>query len=470
MTEAAILEIDRRRRRARSLTEAGDVVQAIEAWRDVLQLYSNDRRSHKHLAILLPSLGRFAEAEPHLRWMTARQPDAGWVWRSLAQSLEQMGDVDGAIDAWKRAIACGEDDDAARLSLARLLESKLPELRALVDQSPQTARLWMSLGLALEKAGETDEAIAAFDRVTALSPDILAAHEHRDRLVHAAQRGPASLKIMVFGNCQALGVAQSLRRLLPDADVVGIVAPFRWSPDMIVEAERLATYDVVIGQRYNVPDHPFGQKRMADLGERFVAFPRFLFSGFHPDAMKAPDLDRMKPFKTVHSRLIASAYVKGVPRDRVADLFNAYVYGVLGYFDEFEKAERFLLQSSPDLDLSGVLADWKTQVFAHIPNHPTIEVLHSIARLVCEKVGLPTIPAEPPPDPQALRVVWPVYPEIGRRLGVEGSLSFRPGGHHPPLDLEQTIARHYQHYANGSSILDSPPVVETAAILAREGV
>ena len=208
---------------------------------------------------------------------------------------------------------------------------------------------------------------------------------------------------------------------------------------------------------------------------RTVCYPRVLFTGFHPDALHASPRARLRSLiGDWNSTLMLAGYRLGLPAHRTAELFNAYIYGVLGYFDEYANAERFLRDQGRQVgwELSAEFEEWRAQgCFVHTPNHPRIGVMMSLARGVCRSLGLEfDADAAAPPDPFDLS--WPVYPEIGKRLGLEGALIFTTsldGGQ--SFDLDGAIEWFYEIYARApAESLQFTRVDEAIAILRAEGV
>ena len=285
-----------------------------------------------------------------------------------------------------------------------------------------------------------------------------------------------SVRVAVVGNCQAIGVADCLRRLCPDIEVVS----HSWGSIAGVEqanalAKELQACDLVFSQFTKRAD--YGDLRTARLRElcpRTLLFPKVIFTGFHPDMIAMEGV--YSPLGVSHSGLILTAQLLGVPVGRVADLFNAYVYAVAGYFEEFAKAETYLLQSAAvtDAPLDDALPEWRTRgIFVHVPSHPTVQALSSIAEMLALKAELaPRIGGDLPPDRLADSVVWPLYPEIGARLGVEGGLRFKPTGvGAAAIELDEMIERSYRAYAGcDQETLRTPRAVELAEALRAEGI
>ena len=285
-----------------------------------------------------------------------------------------------------------------------------------------------------------------------------------------------TLRLAVLGNCQAPGLGECLRRARPDIEVTALSWGDIRTPD---QAETAATallgHDIVLSQFTKSAAYgPLQTRSLAPRARRFVLWPKILFTGFHPDLI---DFSAVRtPMGPRHSGLILAAFLRGVPRRRVGDLFNAYIYGRLGFFDEYAKAERHLLDAGlqTDAPLDDELPRWRAQgVFVHVPNHPTIGVLASLADSIRGRLGLDGAPvAAPPDDSLAQFSAWPVYPEIARRLDVPGSLAFKPPGRgRTPIDLQQMIDTSYDAYERTeSAALQLPRALAFAAALAREGL
>ena len=69
---------------------------------------------------------------------------------------------------------------------------------------------------------------------------------------------------------------------------------------------------------------------------RVSLYPHIAFSGFHPDirAFSYDGAPVPSPTWNLHSAIIMAAFANGIPARDVPDLFNAYVFAVLGFFDD----------------------------------------------------------------------------------------------------------------------------------------
>ena len=233
-------------------------------------------------------------------------------------------------------------------------------------------------------------------------------------------------------------------------------------------AERLWGFDAVISQPLGTKYGPLSSAALSEKADRFLAFPRIYFDGLQPDMVAAGGYPR-----GMHSRLALAGYAMGLSEARVAELFNAFVYGALGYFHAYAKAERYLLDSfaACGLEAGPLIAAWRRDgPFVHAPPHPSIRVMRSIA----EQLGHALELGAPRADAVAADMleplgVWPVYPEIARRLGMSGGLTFRFKGE-PPIGLEAMIAREYALCASLDREQLAQSVGDVIEVLRREGL
>ena len=402
-----------------------------------------------------------AEAIQRLRSNIADDPGQAWPWGQLACALDALDRREEAVDAAARAVELRPDAKlrdrlsgvlarACRLDRSELALAQLRLLASGADDQVPLAR-------ALEDMGLAQEAEAVWRGLLQADPYQLEAYEHLAR----NRQTDGGLRIAVVGTCQACTVAESLRRQLPGAWVAAYWRNLRPGDEAAWFTRQLETFDVVLSQ----PDKSGRSTRAAAYGfQQAIGFPQLVFTGFHPDLehLGKAKLGHEGPFKAWHSRSIMAAFALGLDERRAADLFNAFTYGVLGYFDEYPAARvrldsEVLRAGLQPLPLEGV--------FMYDPVHPTPQVLWTLAQAVCRKLGHEPAQAEAP-SLRASSLVWPVYPEIAKRLGVPGSLSFS-SIKGDDLTLEDVIAQSYARYAaaGAQALLDLPRVAQAVAAL-----
>lgn len=260
---------------------------------------------------------------------------------------------------------------------------------------------------------------------------------------------------MVLGNCQAWGLAACLGARRPDWQVesrfVGDLASEQAVSDL---ADQLPSYDLVVAQSLTKARYaPLRLKRLARGVRRLASFPRVVWTGLHPDMIKIGMADGTlapSPTGNLSSKIASAAFVMGLSPSRACDLFNAYVFARLGYFDEVAKAERFQLDLGAEagLDLAPVIARWRRLgVFMHHPMHPKIAVSDTLAVEALNALGEDQGAVDNlPPDPLSSDNVWPVLPPLALRLGVDGGVTYRSRTG-DSYDLQAFVAASYRMHA-----------------------
>ena len=423
--------------------------------------------------------GELGEAAAHYEIVSAARPHHVKPALRLARVCGRLGDARREAAAWTRVAALQPDNAEARQSLAAL--------RSLLRRHPPAARppspmprsswgllkYWRRSAQAHEEAGDFEAAEPYWRRVLELDPGDMDAPERLAlaEIIPGGVAAPSSKaqSVIVLGNCQSYPMAACLRALNPEIKVAALTwAEVRSTAQM----ERLLTIvdevGAVLVQPVNSPRvQRLSAGALAVRVAHCVQFPRIQFTGFHPDAVRALGRGETGLIGEWHSALIMAAYGMGLSEVRAQDLFNAYIYGALGYFDEYGKAALFLEATGGALgwDLSSELKTWP-RPFVSVPNHPRIEVMMDLARGACARLGIEVDPeAAAPPDPFLRSGAWPVYPEIAKRMGLAGRMQFFPTSKPGCVfDLEDAIAWSYGAYAS------SPPEAMAMALAQVEGV
>ncbi len=426
--------------------------------------------------------GELAEAAAHYEIVSNDRPQYVKPALRLARVCGRLGDARREAAAWTRVAALEPDNAEARKRLAALRSRVRQDPSVAPPPSPTPMSSWGLLkdwkrsAQAHEEAGDFEAAKPYWRRVLELDPDDIDAPERLAlaEIIAGEDAGATgkTQRVIVLGNCQSYPMAACLRALNPEIKVAAI----SWAEvRSTAQIERLLTIVQEVGTVLVQPvDQPRVQRLTADAlagrVARCVQFPRIQFTGFHPDAMRmlGPGLTGL--IGEWHSALIMAGYRMGLPEARTQDLFNAYIYGALGYFDESGKSANFLEARSRALGWSLRLETWP-RPFVHLPNHPRVEAMMEVARKAGALLGIEIDPqAATPADPFLRAGEWPVYPEIGKRLGLPGRMQFaRPGRPDQVFGLEEAIAWCYARYArsSGDPLRRVDPIIE---ILKAEGV
>jgi hypothetical protein len=257
-----------------------------------------------------------------------------------------------------------------------------------------------------------------------------------------------------------------------------------------VSVERLRPYTDV-GAFAGPDDVVFRQRDkrvMSDAPRRYreLLYPRIWFNGFHPDVVSVPGPPGpvSAPLGADHSSLVLYAWHRGMTVAETAKLFVEPVFAALGFLDCWGAAKRAMLEEGEfvGFSLDGIFARVERQgCFMRTPAHPALIVSAEIARALSRRAGLPISLAAPElylEDAMIHIGVWPVYPEIARRLGLAGGYAFKPAQPPSPspvlFDLHQFIERSFEAYAQTqpaalmSKRLENPAYRDLEGIVAGE--
>lgn len=252
------------------------------------------------------------------------------------------------------------------------------------------------------------------------------------------------MQFKILGNCQAGGVADSLE-LLSNGSAV------EW---LLVSNDPKVLFGE-LSDHLNYPGHTVllheSVREIILVNNALVKFdrpeniyiPTIAFAAFHPDiqygfangAVVKSGLD-----SDWNSRIMLWAYSNGLSQGETENLFREEVFQALGYFDEWDKSSETLKKS---FDTCGfdygrwIRSVQRTGVFMYGINHPMQIGLSQLAVQIAEKIfpnshvaieDLHTFTTD-----YLSHIVWPVYPEIGDHLGVEGSYHWRVARKHASL-------------------------------------
>lgn len=228
---ATELEVARLMGEARRLIESGDSAGAETLLRRVVTLQPHSGEEHFLLGRALHELRRTEEAraaleeairsDPRLfdarrllartyedaqdfesaakvyRAWTVYAPNDDDAWFAYGKALHELGDLEGARDAFKRAIRnrAGRSDARSELGLVLHELGSLPaaeeRLKEAVGREPESVTAWARLGAVLEDAGpeRRAEAIEAYTRALALGDTRASTRARVFRLERLRARG-----------------------------------------------------------------------------------------------------------------------------------------------------------------------------------------------------------------------------------------------------------------------------------------
>ncbi len=129
------------------------------------------------LAQALVQQHRVAEAIQALDEGLRRSPGDAQLWNHLGMARQHQGDADGAVDAYRRAIAAAPEAIAPTFNLAATLhdlgrvDEAIPAYQALLAHAPDHVDALRNLGSLHRLRGEHDAAITCYRRALVVRPD-----------------------------------------------------------------------------------------------------------------------------------------------------------------------------------------------------------------------------------------------------------------------------------------------------------
>ena len=246
---------------------------------------------------------------------------------------------------------------------------------------------------------------------------------------------PSKQPVIVTSNCQTHGIANSFSQIF-DWPTVPI-----WKLEglefVIAELRNRAEKNFIWISSFNSTEAiEISKEAGVQLG-RHINIPEIFFDAFHPDMtyLQNNKLQYLNsPLGDTHSRIILYGYFANLSVDQTLNLFNEEVFFRLGYISNFESSLQNIkihFQNSDieiDAYLDGIV---HRPPFMHSFNHPKIDLLTAIAENCGLKLGLsPKISANEYAQKCIDNLfqygtIWPIYPEIAKYYGEEGSYLWR---------------------------------------------
>lgn len=260
------------------------------------------------------------------------------------------------------------------------------------------------------------------------------------------------MKITVVGNCQGDSLAICLKAMNPNLDVEFILITDIRNGTR-TPADILSQSDKVFAQPHVKDD--LGN----DTEGKVSYFPAVAFPAFHPDMTYVTGVRKGGEKETVHSPMVIYhsaialfGYIHEVSIDDLCGWYNRYVFNKFGYFDVWDSARADLLAEGElaGMPLGFLFEQWRARGnFMYSFNHPRLAVIADIARALLLREQLPIINqnvADYLDDPLRSMSIWPVYPHIAERLGLQGDLNFK--SHEPGVtySIRQFLEISYQLY------------------------
>jgi len=256
-------------------------------------------------------------------------------------------------------------------------------------------------------------------------------------------------KWLLISHCQTFGLTNSLNLLAPGIEVepMGI---WGYRDNIASINQKLDSYDRVLAlpEVLETAGADFSNARKVDQ------IPGVLFRAYHPDLCYASAGNKALtgPADAYHSMIAIAAFNRGLKVEDTLRLFNAKSYETCGYMDLWQPECEALLASfrAVGIELSSNLRRWAaTSAFMYSINHIRIACLYDIALAYLKRESVEILDSDVlPPDNLVQGACFPVYPEIGERLGVEGGYAFKKLDGYRRFALEEFVRGSFDLYAS----------------------
>jgi hypothetical protein len=252
---------------------------------------------------------------------------------------------------------------------------------------------------------------------------------------------------LLISNCQTAGLATSIQLLNRGLSVLAVdiwhylADQPKWDA-MIQDCTRVVLAPEVEHMiEGRLPDVPL-----------LTRLPALTFSAYHPDLcyIDGQSGTVVGPLGNYHSMIAFSGYKSGLSANDTISLFNAKIYEQCGYFDYWglEKQRIIALFKHHGIDIESSFVHWgRHGSFMHSSDHPKIQTIYEIARcfLISQNIEI-QVSEFRPIDGLVNGPCWPVYPELGEFLGVEGSYNFKRNLVFNQISLAEFVSESYATY------------------------
>ncbi len=162
----------------------GELAEAEQIYRQVLQQQPNHADALHVLGVILCQTKRYEDAIAQLRHLTTLQPDFAEGWGNLGGALQEQQQFEEAIACYERSLKLNPANPNVHQNLSvALLDLNRPEAAVhhaeqVVAARPDSPDAFYNLGFALRRSNRVPDAIAAYRQAIALQPDFVNAHKN----------------------------------------------------------------------------------------------------------------------------------------------------------------------------------------------------------------------------------------------------------------------------------------------------
>jgi Flp pilus assembly protein TadD len=333
-------------------------------WAEAVECYAAARALRPdlgvNLAAALRQSGRWPEALSLLAWLVKERPDNPYLHHKQAYALAVMGDLDGAIVCWKKALELDPKHSEPYYNLGTALchkhdlDGAIACFQKALELDPKHAEAHNNLGTALYHKHDLDGAIAYFQKALELDPKCAEAH------------GAMGKALLQQGRYAA--ARESTRRAL---ELLGADASHR---RVALQQRQLCEYMLTLDQK--LPDILTGKASPANPSEavsfaqmcqqpyqkRYAPSARLYADAFTSDRRFADDLNQQHRYNAACSAALAAAGqgedAPSLP-DKVRSMFRRWALRWLR--DDLSAYSRLVGESNPAANktIQQRLAHWR---------------------------------------------------------------------------------------------------------------
>jgi hypothetical protein len=268
------------------------------------------------------------------------------------------------------------------------------------------------------------------------------------------------MKAIVISNCATKAYYQYLTALVPDWEVRSVVKP---QAEKWLEAghegflEYLGQVDVFVG----LPNLYAKQlKRALNPQAQRILIPPFAYTGNRLDCFSLANVAPPTGAGVIHSRIALKSDLEGQTVAQTLSQFCDTRFEAEGYYDPSNRQRDALLSlhAAEGIDLTKAFDNWHREGdFQHTINHPEVKVFFDILLTALHTAGLNTRLTDQElthlrstsEDYLADNIIWPIYPEIAARRGIQNPKTLWRAviaRQEASFDLEEMLRRSFASY------------------------
>ncbi len=247
----------------------------------------------------------------------------------------------------------------------------------------------------------------------------------------------SAIKVTIFGNCSAITLAKLMQAMTGDIVATAVEANATMIADLCAgkldHVSLIEESDLIFIQEIG-EILTLIQSQFPLHNHKVRRFPFIHFPAFHPDIVyvqsKRQGIHIQGPLGEYQSAIALCGWLEGLSVEETLTLFRHDVYAALGYYDYWETSQKMMVNvgAGAGFSMLDLLEKWHRRgCWLYSINHPRPFVLADMARQMLTREGITTLPDVENfvADGFTVGPAWPVYPEIGKALGIEGHYYFK---------------------------------------------